>query len=150
MQSESDPTTPIRQLLPGLTMLSALALATAGAVLGFAGLADMGVDAGTAAMVYVALGITGLTEPLLARYVILPAFERQGAAFRTNAFILGYSFVVAGGVYALLGGILSGAGWPALPLGAIALYGWAFIWMYLRELPENFVRAATTDGPRPD
>ena len=128
-------TAQIERLYPGFALLSILSLTAAGAVLGFAGVADMEAESGTAVMVYVALGITGVTEPLLARYVVLPPMERQGAS-RFNAILLGYSLVIPGGVYALLGGILSGEGWPALPLGAIALYAWAFIWMYTREWPE--------------
>ena len=132
----------IERLYPGIALLSILAFTAAGAVLGFAGIADMEVESSTAVMVYVALGITGVTEPLLARYVVLPPMERSGAS-RFSAVLLGYSLVMPGSVYALLGGILAGAGWPALPLGAIAIYGWAFIWMYTREWPEEV--ASTSD-----
>lgn len=75
--------------------------------------------------------------PLVMRYAVLPSVARQGGeGGRNSAIIIGYSVAGGGSIFALFAGIAEGRGWPAIPLGAIALYAWAFTWMYVRELPE--------------
>jgi hypothetical protein len=102
-------------------------------VLGFAGV-DLGVDSPTAIALYAVFAAMGIVEPVIVRFVVIPGMRRQGGeAARANIVTLGFSAAAAGGFYALFAGLAEGRGWPALPIGAIALYTWVVVWMYTRE-----------------
>jgi hypothetical protein len=136
MNAQSQPAGQISRIFPQLCLLQIVGLMAAGAVLGFAGV-DLGVDTGTAVTLYAVFAAMGLADPLIIRYVVIPSMKKQGTeAARNNAITIGFSAAAAGGFYALFAGLAEGRGWPAIPMGAIALYTWTFIWMYTREWPE--------------
>lgn len=136
MNLETRATARTRAALPSVTLFQALGLTALGTALGYAGV-DLGLERVPALVLYLVFGAMGLADPLIIRFAVLPALERQGiGSSGANAAIIGFSSAAAGGFYALFAGIAEGRGWPAIPMGAIALYSWAFIWMYVRELPQ--------------
>jgi hypothetical protein len=137
----------VSRSFPQLCLLQILGLAAAGTVLGFAGL-DLGVDAWTAVALYIVFAAMGIADPLIMRYAVLPNLQKQGGeTARSNASTLGFSAAAAGGVYALFAGLAEGRGWPAIPMGVIALYTWVVVWMYLREWPEVSLASAEESQP---
>jgi hypothetical protein len=136
MDPQSQTAGQVSRFFPQLCLVQILGLTAAGLVLGFAGL-DLGVDAATAVVLYAAFAAMGIVDPLIMRYVVIPSMRRQDTeAARNNAITIGFSSAAAGGFYALFAGLAEGRGWPAIPMGAIALYTWTFIWMYTREWTE--------------
>lgn len=121
-------------LFAPLALVQIVGLTVAGLVLGLAGI-GLDLEGGAATVAYAALMATGIADPIVGRYLLLPKASRAGAS-RAQLTVHGYSFAVAPALCAPVGAVITGSGWLALPLGGIAVYAWFAVWTYLQELPE--------------
>jgi hypothetical protein len=92
----------------------------------------------------------GTGSLLLVRFVVLPQIARRADVQPQALASVGYAFAESPAIYGLVAAVMTGAGWLALPFGALAVVGWlsvrAFIAAHRVAAVEDFPSAE--DFPR--